>query len=223
MRPIAITAPSLSLLTVLEGDERPFTDRFDDDAADLASSGANPYLILEPGCVLAFAGDDEELTITVLDETKQIRDVETRVVEERESARGKLVEVSLNDFAISTRTNSVCYFGEDVEIYEDGKVASHGGAWLAGEKGARAGMIMPGTLLLGARHYQEIAPKVALDRAEIASLTEAFETPAGSFENVLKVEETTPLEPGEKEFKYYARGVGLLGDGGMKLSRYGKK
>jgi hypothetical protein len=35
------------------------------------------------------------------------------------------------------------------------------------------------------------------------------------------VDETTPLEPGEKETKYYAPGVGLLKDGPMKLVRAG--
>jgi hypothetical protein len=39
---------------------------------------------------------------------------------------------------------------------------------------------------------------------------------------VLKVEETTPLEPKEKEHKFYARGVGLLSDGDMKLVKFGK-
>jgi hypothetical protein len=33
--------------------------------------------------------------------------------------------------------------------------------------------------------------------------------------------ETTPLEPGEKESKYYARGVGLIKGGPRRLVRYG--
>ena len=41
------------------------------------------------------------------------------------------------------------------------------------------------------------------------------------FTSVLKIEETTPLEPGEKEAKYYAAGIGLLKDGPMKLVRHG--
>jgi hypothetical protein len=31
-----------------------------------------------------------------------------------------------------------------------------------------------------------------------------LETPVGKFKDVLKTEETTPLEPGEKEYKFYA-------------------
>ena len=74
---------------------------------------------------------------------------------------------------------------------------------------------------MSAGYYQEIAPKRAMDRAEIVSLSETMETPAGKFTNVLKTMETTPLEPGEKEAKYYAAGVGLLMDGPMKLVRHG--
>jgi hypothetical protein len=83
--------------------------------------------------------------------------------------------------------------------------------------------MMPGDVLLHARYYQEIAPKVAMDRAEIVSLTETVRTPAGLFTNCLKVDETTPLEPGVKESKYYARGIGLVQDGSLKLVTHGKE
>ena len=78
---------------------------------------------------------------------------------ERETADGELVEISRNYFAICRPSNSVFYFGEDVNIYENGEVVSHEGAWLAGVNGAREGMIMPGTVLIGARYFQEIAPE----------------------------------------------------------------
>ena len=81
---------------------------------------------------------------------------------------------------------------------------------------------MPGEILLGARYYQEIAPKVAMDRAEILSVTETVKTPAGEFKNCLKTEETTPIEPGTREAKYYARDVGLVQDGDVKLVRTGR-
>ena len=214
---MAIRPWSLVLLCPLavRGDEKKWTDAFLVEERDLASTGTNPFFRLEPGYVLAFEGTGkkkETLTITVLDETKKIGNVETRVVEERETVDGKEVEVSRNYFAICKRTNNVYYFGEDA-----------GGAWLHGEKGARFGLMMPGTPLLGARHYQELAPGVAMDRAEIVSLSETVETPAGKFENCLEVEETTPLEPDVKEVKVYAPGVGLIVDGGLRLVRYGKK
>jgi hypothetical protein len=61
-----------------------------------------------------------------------------------------------------------------------------------------------------------------MDRAEIISLTETIRTPAGEFKNCLKIEETTPLEPGVREFKYYAPGVGIVQDGALKLVKYGR-
>lgn len=202
-----------------------FTDRFED--SDWATTGANRYMILEPGYQLVLEGKDEgeevRLTITVLDETKKVDGVETRVVEEREEKGGKLVEISRNYFAISRKTNNIYYFGEDVDFYRDGKVVGHDGSWLSGEKGARFGLMMPATPLLGARYYQEVAPGVAMDRAEILGVTDAIDTPAGRFENCLRVEETTPLEKGARECKIHAPGVGLVRNGNLRLVRHGRK
>ena len=206
--------------------DAPFTEVFMEDAADLGPTGTNPYFVLEPGYQLTLEGKDEGedavLVITVLEETKKVDGVETRVVEERETVGGKLIEVSRNWFAISRKTNNVYYFGEDVDMYKDGKVTGHGGSWESGKDGAKWGLQMPGVPLLGSRYYQEVAPKVAMDRAEIVSLSVTLETPAGKFEKCLKCEETTPLEPGNRESKIYARGIGLIQDGPLKLTKHGK-
>lgn len=221
---IVLTAQSHTLpkTQTSAGDERSWTTTFYIEPGELTSSGRNPYFILEPGYRLELSSGAERLVITVLDETRQIDNVETRVVEERETKSGQLVEVSRNYFAISKRTNSVYYFGEDVDIYQGGKVASHEGAWRSGTGGARFGLMMPGLPLLQAKYYQEIAPGVAMDRATIVSLSESLKTPAGEFSGVLKIAETNPLERGAAEYKYYARGVGLLQDGSLKLVSYGK-
>jgi hypothetical protein len=60
-----------------------------------------------------------------------------------------------------------------------------------------------------------------MDRGEILSVTEAVQTPAGRFKDCVKVEDTTPLEPKVKEYKYYAPGVGLVQDGDLVLVKYG--
>ncbi len=186
----------------------------------LTSTGRNSFFILEPGYQLVLEHDKERLVITVLNETKVVDGVETRVVEERETNDGQVIEVSRNYFAISKRSGNVYYFGEDVDIYKNGKVASHDGAWLSGVDGARFGLMMPAMPLIGARYHQEVAPKVAMDRAEIASVTEAFQTPAGEFKNCVKTKETTPLEPDVGQ-KHYAPGIGLIQDGSLRLVRYG--
>ena len=43
-----------------------------------------------------------------------------------------------------------------------------------------------------------------MDRAQVVSVTGTAKMPAGSFTNVLRTEETTPLERGEREYKLYA-------------------
>jgi hypothetical protein len=199
-----------------------WTSEFQVEKSDLASTGRNPYFILEPGYQLVYQDGSEQLTITVLDQTKTVDGVETRIVEERETKDGQPVEVSKNYFAISTRTNCVFYFGEDVDSYEEGKIANHDGSWLAGVGGARFGLMMPGQPLLRGRYLQEIAPEVAQDRAEIIGTAETVKTPAGEFKNCLKIEETSALEPGTKEYKIYAPGIGQVQDGSLKLVRYGK-
>ncbi|MCA8961616.1 MAG: PepSY domain-containing protein, partial [Planctomycetes bacterium] len=207
------------------GDDE-FTDRFPVQKSDLGPTGRNPYFILEPGYQLAYEGMDDgenvELVITVLAETKVVDGVTTRIVEERESEDGELVEISRNFFAISEKTSEVFYFGEEVDIYRDGKVAGHEGAWESGKGGARFGLMMPATPLLGARYYQEIAPDTAMDRAVIDSISATVTTPAGKFENCVRVKETTPLEPGALDHKYYAEGIGLIQDAEVKLIRHGR-
>ena len=199
-----------------------WTSAFLTEPDELVSTGRNPYFILEPDYYLVLEGGDAQLIITVLNETKKIDGVETRVVEERESKGGKLVEVARNYSAISKRTNDVFYFGEDVDMYKDGKVANHDGSWLSGVNGGKFGLIMPGRPLLNAKYYQEMVPKVAMDRATIVSISETVKTPAGEFTNCLKVKETTLLQRFTTEYKYYAPGIGMVSDGSLRLVKFGK-
>ena len=194
-----------------------WTSVFPTEPDELVSTGRNPYFILEPGYTLVLEGGDARLTITVLNETKKVDGVETRVVEERETKGGQLIEVARNYFAISKRTNDVFYFGEDVDMYKDGRLVNHDGTWLSGVNGSKFGLIMPGRPLVNAWYYQEVAPKVATDRATILSVSATLKTPAGEFTNCLKVEETTPLERFVTEYKYYAPGIGMVRDGSLRL------
>ena len=212
--------------TEAEGaDDHEFTTNFRTENCTFADTGRNAFFILEPGYQLTLEGEEDgeqvELIVTVLNETKDVNGVTTRVVEERESADGELVEVSRNFFAICEETSSVFYFGEEVDDYDEGEIVGHEGEWLAGENDAKAGIIMPGTPLLGARYFQEIAPEVAMDRAEIIEDDEELQTPAGTFENVLVIRETTPLEPDAEEMKLHAPGIGLIQDADLKLVEYG--
>jgi hypothetical protein len=193
---------------------------FQVNKADLASTGTNPYFVLEPGHTLRYGNGSEILVITVLNETRTIDGVVTRVVEERETKDGQPVEISRNYYAIDKTSRNVYYFGEEVDMYKDGKVASHEGSWLAGGAN-RFGMMMPGTPKAGEMFYQELAPRMAMDRSEIVSLAETVTTQAGTFNNCLHIKDGSAIEAGTGS-KWYAPGIGLVKDGDQELVKVEK-
>lgn len=198
-----------------------FTDEFFIETCTFSTTGGNPFFPLHPGLRLTLEGEEdgeiEQVIIEVLNETFVVDGVTTRVVTETESVDGELEEISRNYFAECIETGDVFYFGEHVDIYEDGEIVSSEGEWLAGEDGARAGIIMPGSPLAGSRYYQEVAPGVALDRAEHIATNISFETEAGAFERCIVVEDSSPLEPGARDRKVYCPGFGNVYDDGLEL------
>ena len=212
-----------------------FTTVFDLAACTFSITGGNSYFSLDPAFgpmnpILLEGEEDKELVQVEIVATNDTRLIElgalglgnvlTRVVEETEWIDGELVEESSNFFARCEETDDVYYFGEDVTIYENGEIitGAEAGAWLAGEPAEDGesinmpGLIMPGTFLLGSRYFQEVAPEVALDRAEHTEMDLTVETPADTFYNSVKILETTPLEPNSKDIKIYAPGAGLIVD-----------
>jgi hypothetical protein len=192
-----------------------------------SSVGRNSYFILQPGYRTVYEGIDEgidvRLTITVLNETKTINGIDTRIIEEKatDTKKGMIYEVSRNYFALCKENNSVFYFGEDVDWYENGHLVNHSGTWYDGINKSKAGLMMPGIALVGSRYYQETAPDVAIDRAEIMSLNETADTPAGKFVNCMKEKDTDGLDPQVAAYKYYAPGIGQVRDDNLNLVSYG--
>lgn len=202
-------------------DARPWVSTFHIPLDEWTATGRSDWFILEPGYRLVLEAGSTRLVITVLDQTRRIDGVTARVVEERESRDGELVEVSRNFLAMSTGTGGVYYFGEEVDHYAGGGVVSHDGTWRSGVDGARFGLLVPGRPRPGQRFHQEYAPGLAMDRAEVISLDAVAHTPAGRFDHCLLLEETTPLEPGAREHKLYAPGIGLVQDGSLQLVAFG--
>lgn len=230
---MAIAVATAAILIVgtssmVKAQNESWTSTFNMGDCNFSTTGTNPYFILQPGYQLVFAGveDGEPLNVTVIvsNETKVVGDgIVTRVVEERtvNSETGDLKEITKDYFAICDKSNSVFYFGEDVNNYENGQIVDHEGSWLHGSDNARAGLIMPGTILLGSRYYQEIAPNVAFDKAEIISINQTVSVPAGSFKDVIKMTETNDLEPGIQEDNLHAHGIGQVIDNELELVNYG--
>jgi hypothetical protein len=193
------------------------------DKKAMGVSGSNPYFPLDPGHRWSYKHGSDTEVVTVLNETKTIDGVECRVVEDREEKNGRLAELTRDYYAIDGGTNDVYYMGEEVDVYKNGKIAGHEGSWLSGVKGAKFGMMLPGQPKVGQRFYQEQAPGIGMDRIEIKSISETVTTPAGTFDKCIFVEETTPLEKGVRDHKWYAAGVGPVRDAEMLLVSHGKK
>ncbi|MCP4622867.1 MAG: hypothetical protein GY850_04985 [bacterium] len=150
--------------------------------------------------------------ITVLRDKKKIyldgRKIKTRVVEERESEwddeeeEWVTVEISRNYFAICKLTNAVYYFGEWSRDCEDGfdendvctGEESNDGSWEAGVDGAIPGLIMPGTILLGSKYFQEQAPPDAVDRGQIEEMGLNWPEDDPEFTGCIKIVDTNPAE-----------------------------
>lgn len=211
-----------------------FTSNFYLADCQFQSTGGNPYFMLQPGYRLVLEeevdGEIERVQITVLNDTEAITvpglgTVTTRVVEEVETVGGELVEVSRNFFAVCGGRGDVVYFGEDVDIHNPDGSITHEGEWRAGQSDAdglaEPGIIMPGTFLLGARYFQELADGIALDRAEHVEMDLEVTTDAGTFPDCVRIVETSPLEPKSSSTKIYCRGIGLVIDSDVELVEYG--
>ena len=126
-----------------------------------------------------------------------------------------LVERTKDYFAQDTAGN-VWYMGEDVTNFhydDDGNLIGkdHESAWRAGRKGAKPGFIMPIDKTIGFNYFQEHAPKdEALDHGQTFAILNALTVAGTTYKNVLQVLERSKAEPGARDFKFYAPGIGLI-------------
>lgn len=181
-------------------------------------TSTNPYFPIVVDYQWTLEGEEDgepvELLMTVLDETRLIDGVVTRVVEERESEGGELVEVSWNYFA-ETADGTVCYFGEDVDDIEEGEVVSHEGRWCAEDVPDvnKAGIIMPADPRPGMMFQNEDAPDFgAVDEAKIVG-SGPVTVPFDTFTETIRFREFNP-EDNEKGYKVFAKDL-ATGFGGI--------
>ena len=133
--------------------------------------------------------------------------VETIIVADSAFEDGELIEVALDYFAQSD-AGDVYYFGEDVDNYEDGRVADHEGAWLYGVNTNKLGILLPAAPKVGQRFRSEDVSRTIREDDEVVSVSETVTVPAGTFQNCAKVKET--LSDGDIEFKLYCPGAGVV-------------
>lgn len=171
------------------------------------------------------ADEQERFELTTLGQGPDILGVQTTTRRDRAYEGGLLVEDTFDYFAQDVAGN-VWYWGEDVTnyIYDDeGNLidSNNASTWRAGENyadpggdPAEPGFIMPtmaDALTDGSSYYQEFAADDgALDQARHFLPLVDIVLDFGEFTDVLRVLETTELEPDAREFKYYAPDVGLI-------------
>jgi hypothetical protein len=211
-----------------DGKYRPNIDP--DKFVSPAGAAANPnkFFPLIPGTTFEYEGETEDgfecIVVEVLapddpQGSKKIRGVEVTVVRDRAylNADGDadchededLVEDTFDWYA-QTEKGTVWYFGEDTTEFPSG---SKEGSWEAGKDGAKPGIIMKADPRVGDSYRQEFYKGEAEDMAEVLSLREEASVPYDdSLDKVLMTKEWTPLEPEVLEHKYYAEGVGNIGE-----------
>ena len=148
------------------------------------------------------ARPDLHKTFKVGDQT-----VDALAVEDRAFENGKLAEVAVDYFA-QDDNGTVYYLGEDVDEMKDGKVANHDGAWAVGVATPVPGVLLPANPQVGDKYRSEDVSSELGEADEVVSVSEKVTVPAGTYENCVKVKES--LSDGTTEYKYYAKGVGVV-------------
>lgn len=185
----------------------------------------NQYFPLVPGTQYVLEGRasrggaalEHTVTFTVTDLTKVIGHTTGLVVWDVDEDQGEVVESELALFAQDDRGN-VWSLGEYPEEFEEGAFVGAPSTWFARLHHAVPGIIVPGDPTAPRARdlfLEGFAPEIDfLDCAKLSSPNDPKRrprvcVPAGCFDNVLTVDETSPLDPeGGTQVKFYAPGVG---------------
>ena len=177
------------------------------DPGNFVKGVTNRYFPLQPGTVWTYRGEDSVIKVAVTNRTRRIMGVDCVVVRDTVSVAGK-VEEDTFDYYAQDRQGNVWYFGESTAEYVNGYIVSIDGTFIAGQESAKPGIIMPAKPALGATVRQEFALDEAEDLARYERVGGTLTTRFGTYRNVLKTFEFTPIEPEARENKYYAPGIG---------------
>src|SRR5882724_8754090 len=184
------------------------------DPSNFVKEVNNKFFPLKPGTTFFYEGLKDGIPARdetrVTHQTKTILGVKCTEVHDQAFENGILVEDTLDWYAQDIYGN-VWYFGEDSkELDPAGNVISTEGSWEAGVDDAEPGIIMEANPQVGDRYHQEFARGVAEDMARVLSLEESTCVLYGCFDHLLLTRETTRLDPGVVEQKYYAENVGFI-------------
>jgi hypothetical protein len=176
----------------------------------------NPWFPLPVGRTLIYTGVKDEKSalnvVTVVNRTKRVDGVRSRVVEDRLYLDNVLRERT-RDYYAQDRCGNVWYFGEDTaELDVHGRVVSTEGTFHAGVDGAEPGVFMQAKPQVGRIFRQEWYRGHAEDRFWVLDRNAKVTVPHGRFAHALRTAEATDLEPDVLDNKYFVRGIGEIAE-----------
>ena len=172
----------------------------------------NRWFSLKPGTKWSYrgseAGDRTRDVMIATYRTRLIDGVVCRVVFDRVWTNGRLGERT-HDYYAQTKGGTVWYFGErTAELDRHGHVTSREGSFLSGVDGAEAGVFMTRDPQPGPSFFQEYYPGHAMDVFTVLRRDAHVSVPLLWSDHALLTKETSPLEPGIVDHKYYVRDIG---------------
>jgi hypothetical protein len=183
--------------------------------SEWADAVTNTYFPLVPGTTLEYVADTDEgvetITVEVLAVPKVIQGVHATTVHDQVRLDGVLREDTFDWFAQDSDGN-VWYLGEATqEFLEDGSISTEG-SWEWGVDDALPGIIMwadPGEHR-GDAYRQEYYEGEAEDWGKVLDTGLTVEVPYGQLHDCLETLDWSGLDPGSKEHKFYAPGIGVV-------------
>jgi hypothetical protein len=186
------------------------------DPASFSPDVTNRLFPLTPGKALVYTGTKNGKKaldlVAASSRTRVIDRVRTRVVEDR-LYLNNVLEERTSDYYAQDRCGNVWYFGEDTaELDSHGRVVSTEGSFHAGVDGAQPGVFMQAHPQVGRKFRQEWYQGHAEEAIKVIRRSSPVTVPLGSFRHALRTEETTALEPGVPDNKYYVKDIGEVAE-----------
>jgi hypothetical protein len=165
------------------------------------------------------AAGTERTTVEVLVDERAFPEVNAVTVQSSVTLGDELVRDS-TDWYAQDNTGDVWQFGKDTCRYEGGECASTEGSWEWTGGDARPGIVLPGNPEAGGEPYYQVYYKGEVeDVGEVIAVGESVTVPGGSFEDCVKIRQTSKLDPAREQMKYYCPivGVALIEEGDVRI------
>ena len=198
----------------------------------------NRYLPFHPGTMRIYEVTEQEdiIGVTVdffLEETRTFQwngsEVPCRIMKSLDFQDGQLDGISWV-FLAQADDGTVYFFGELDDTYVGDGVVVHHSSWLVGgptlptdppfsEWRADPTIFMLAEPEVGDSYKREDIPPTLDETNEVVTLGVDVSVPGGDFDDAIEILETTSLEPGLEDTKWYAPGVGVVkGFDGIELT-----